>query len=191
MRKEEKWREKAAAGIDPARYFFQAALLSPSKEHFNLSFKKSPKGIEEFEKKAKECFKEEVKIVIEGWSASGKLLPLELSKKGFLIYELNPHLGKHIRILEKEEHSDRRDAKATAKAGLFFEERLSKITLSEKREALSQYVRARERIKKRMDKRYQPAALPSFRILLSFLPPFFKKTSKRKREGSFSRNSLP
>jgi len=42
-------REKAAAGIDPARYSIQIALLSPSKEHYNITFPVCANTVEELE----------------------------------------------------------------------------------------------------------------------------------------------
>lgn len=136
--------EKVAAGIDPARYSIQIALLSPTREYYNRTMPISAKTVEVVES----LIPESAPVVVEGYATSGRLFFLELIKKGIPIYELNPNLGKHLRILEKEGHSDREDARAIARSGIYFPQRLGRIYLHENLESISVLVKMRHRIRK-------------------------------------------
>ena len=125
-------REKAAAGIDPARYSIQIALLSPSKEHYNTTFPVCANTVEELEN----ILPKDIPVVAEGFGTTSRIFFLDLSQKGYTLWELNPALGKHLRILEKEAHTDSLDARSSARAGLYFPDRLSPICLKKKEKLL-------------------------------------------------------
>ena len=139
-------REKAAAGIDPARYSIQIALLSPSKEHYNITFPVCANTVEELEN----IVPKDIHVVAEGFGTTSRIFFLDLSQKGYTLWELNPALGKHLRILEKEAHTDSLDARSIARAGLYFPNRLSPICLKEEREALTSLLRMRKEIVKEL-----------------------------------------
>ncbi len=136
--------EKVAAGIDPARYSIQIALLSPTREYYNRTMPLSAKTVDE----VKSLIPESAPVVVEGYATSGRLFFLELINKGIDIYELNPNLGKHLRILEKEGHSDTEDARSIARSGIYFPQRLGRIYLYENLESISVLVKMRQRIRK-------------------------------------------
>lgn len=136
--------EKVAAGIDPARYSIQIALLSPTREYYNRTMPLSAKTAE----KVEALIPKFTPVVVEGYATSGRLFFLELISKGIPVYELNPNLGKHLRILEKEGHSDPEDARAIARSGIYFPQRLARVYLHENLESLSVLVKMRHRIRK-------------------------------------------
>ena len=147
-------REKAAAGIDPARYSIQIALLSPSKEHYNTTFPVCANTVEELEN----ILPKDIPVVAEGFGTTSRIFfPLDLSQKGYTLWELNPALGKHLRILEKEAHTDSLDARSIARAGLYFPDRLSPICLKEEREALTSLLGDEKRNGKGVNCRLEPS----------------------------------
>lgn len=140
----EKEAETVAAGIDPARHTMQIALVSPSKEYFNRTFPVSPVTAEDISR----LMPKNTPVIVEGFATSGRLFFLELLDRGYSIGELNPNLGKHARVLENEGHSDISDARAIARAGIYFSTRLSVLSLNQKEESLAVLVKTRQRMKK-------------------------------------------
>jgi hypothetical protein len=92
----------------------------------------------------------DIPIVVEGFGTTPRIFFLDLSQRGFTIRELNPNLGKHLGILEKEAHTDTFDARSIAKAGIYFPQRLSKVCLEERREALASLLRMRREMVKEL-----------------------------------------
>ncbi len=142
----EKEMETMVAGIDPARHSIQIALVSPSKEYFNKTFPVSASTAEDMD-----CLiPKAAPVVVEGFATSGRLFFLELLNRGYLVNELSPSLGKHARVLEKEGHSDISDARAIARAGIYFSTRLSTVSLNQTEESLAVLVKTRQRMKKEL-----------------------------------------
>jgi len=142
----EKEMENMVAGIDPARHSMQIALVSPSKEYFNKTFPVSPSTAEIMTS----LIAKSTPVVVEGFATTGRLFFLELLNNGYSIGELNPNLGKHARILENEGHSDKSDARAIARAGIYFSSRLSIVSLKQNEESLAVLVKTRQRMKKEL-----------------------------------------
>ncbi len=142
----EKEMENMVAGIDPARHSMQIALVSPSKEYFNKTFPVSPSTAEIMNS----LIPKSTPVVVEGFATTGRLFFLELLEKGYSIGEMNPNLGKHARILENEGHSDKSDARAIARSGIYFSNRLSIISLKQNEESLAVLVKTRQRMKKEL-----------------------------------------
>jgi len=137
-------REKAAAGIDPARYGFQMALLTPSQTYYNHSFPLSARTAQDLAT----ILPPSTPFIAEGFGTSGRLFFMELARLNYPCKELNPKLGRHLRLLEQEGHTDAGDAAAIAKAEFLFPNRLAPITLSESREALATLTKSRRRLVK-------------------------------------------
>lgn len=137
-------RDQAAAGIDPARYNVQVAIYSPSHTYCNRKFPLSARAAQELA----ELLPPNTPCITEGYGTSGRLFFLELARHSIPCKELNPQLGRHLRFIQQESHTDRGDALAAAKAEFFWPERLAPICLSEGQEALATLVKSRRRLVK-------------------------------------------
>jgi len=128
--------EPLSCGIDPGRYKIQVALLSPSRVHCNQSFPISASTVKALHK----LLPPQTPLIAEGFGTAGRLFFLELTRARIPCFELNPQLGKHLRILENEGRTDARDAESCAKAAFFFS-RLSPLEFREEQETLFLLVR--------------------------------------------------
>ena len=137
-------REKAAAGIDPARYSIQIALLSPSKEHYNTTFPVCANTVEELEN----ILPKDIPVV-----AEGLVLPLVFSSwislKGIHSLGIKSCSGKTSAYSGKEAHTDSLDARSIARAGLYFLTAFLPYVLR-RREALTSLLRMRREIVKEL-----------------------------------------
>jgi len=137
-------RDKAAAGIDPARYNIQVAIYSPSRTYCNRKFPVSARAAQEIA----QLLPSDTPCITEGYGTSGRLFFLELARQSIPCKELNPLLGRHLRFLQQPSHTDSGDALAVAKAEFYWPERLAPILLSEKKEALATLSKTRQRLVK-------------------------------------------
>lgn len=137
-------RDRAAAGIDPARYNVQVAIYSPSRTYCNRKFPLSARAAQELAR----LLPPGTPCITEGYGTSGRLFFLELAHLSVPCKELNPQLGRHLRFIQQAAHTDQGDAAAAAKAEFFWSERLAPICLTEDREALATLTKSRRRLVK-------------------------------------------
>ena len=134
-------KEKLIVGVDPARFSFQAALLSPSELKFNKKLPLNPQSLDKLVNVLRE--KGEISFVIEGISTFSKAALLHLVSSSIAVYELNPAKGRRLRQLFKEDHLDPSDAEAAAIAGAHFTGLCSRVYAISLSEALSLSLAAR------------------------------------------------
>lgn len=139
---EEKER-RVAVGIDPSRSALQIALLSPHgvkpREH-RLSF--VPASVKEFQNLVDS---QDSIVAIEGASSLGLCFILQLLDQGYDIREVNPQVSKSFCSLLSEDHTDRKDAEALARAALLLPH-LPQVAISVEQAAAKRLSRLHQRL---------------------------------------------
>jgi transposase len=135
---------RIAVGIDPCKEFLQLAILSPGQD---VEFRKLPLLPSITEEIAKSTDPARTQIAIESYASYGRLFIHELLQKGYDIREVNPSVSNKLVDLFTEEHSDRRDAEAIARALLLIPD-LPKVSFTEEKLWLAKLSRLRKKLVK-------------------------------------------